>query len=277
MAAALLARGGIRAALLGASLALLVAPDKPEATVPVRHTEGLVHGFLTLRSTDGELLASGDMLQTARGSQVTNHLIFHFKDGSLHAETVVFSQRRSFQLLQYHLVQKGPSFKQPMDAVIDPKSGQVTVKYSEDAKEKTEQQQMEIPPSTANGLALTLLKNLDPATPETKVPMVAFTPKPTMVHLSIKPQGDDGFETAGAKKKATHFVVKIDIGGVKGLVAPLVGKQPPDTHVWILEGEAPAFVKSEGPLCYGCPVWRIELTSPVWPGGSAGSPASAPH
>ena len=35
--------------------------------------------------------------------------------------------------------------------------------------------------------------------------------------------------------------------------------------VWILEGEAPAFVKSEGPLYFGGPVWRIELTSPVWP------------
>jgi hypothetical protein len=47
-------------------------------------------------------------------------------------------------------------------------------------------------------------------------------------------------------------------------VAPLIGKQPPDSHVWILEGEAPAFVKSEQPLYNGGPVWRIELVSPVW-------------
>ena len=54
-------------------------------------------------------------------------------------------------------------------------------------------------------------------------------------------------------------------GGVAGVVAPLVGKQPPDSHVWVLEGEAPAFVKSEGPLAMGGDSWRIELVSPVWP------------
>jgi len=53
-----------------------------------------------------------------------------------------------------------------------------------------------------------------------------------------------------------------------GLVAPLVGKQPADTHVWILGGEAPAFVKSEGPLYVGGPIWRIELASPIWPKAS---------
>jgi len=55
------------------------------------------------------------------------------------------------------------------------------------------------------------------------------------------------------------------IGGVAGVVAPLVGKQPPETHVWILEGEAPAFLKFEGPLYEGGPIWRIELTNPTWP------------
>ncbi len=51
------------------------------------------------------------------------------------------------------------------------------------------------------------------------------------------------------------------IGGIEGKI----GKQPPDIHVWVLGGEAPAFVKMEGPLFYGGPIWRIELASPVWP------------
>jgi len=49
------------------------------------------------------------------------------------------------------------------------------------------------------------------------------------------------------------------------LIAPLVGKQPPDSHVWILGGDAPAFVKAEQALYIGGPVWRIELASPSWP------------
>ena len=49
------------------------------------------------------------------------------------------------------------------------------------------------------------------------------------------------------------------------MLAPLLGKQPPDSHVWILGEEAPAFVKAEQPLYLGGPLWRIELVSPVWP------------
>jgi len=48
-------------------------------------------------------------------------------------------------------------------------------------------------------------------------------------------------------------------------MAPLLGKQPLDIHVWILGGEVPALVKMEGPLYLGGPAWRIELACPVWP------------
>ena len=70
---------------------------------------------------------------------------------------------------------------------------------------------------------------------------------------------------AQTERKAMHYLVKIEIGGIAGAVAPLVGKQPPDSHVWVLGGDAPAFVKSEGPLALGADPWRIELVSPVWP------------
>jgi hypothetical protein len=70
---------------------------------------------------------------------------------------------------------------------------------------------------------------------------------------------------AGSTRKATHYVVHVDIKGLAGLMAELVGKQPPDSHVWIMQDEAPAFVKSESPLYPGGPLWRIELTGPTWP------------
>ena len=56
----------------------------------------------------------------------------------------------------------------------------------------------------------------------------------------------------------------VDIGGVKGAVAPIVGKQPPDTHVWIMGGKAPCFVKFEGPLYEGGPICDIDLAAPKW-------------
>src|SRR4029077_3359120 len=119
--------------------------------VAVRHTEGLVHGFLTLRTLDGSLLADGDLFQSAVGTRVTSRLVFHFKDGSLHDETAVFSQRQQFRLLSDHLVQKGPSFPRPIDMTIDAMKGQVTVRYADDhGQSKVDSQHFDLPQDLAN-------------------------------------------------------------------------------------------------------------------------------
>jgi hypothetical protein len=238
----------------------------PAETVAVLHSEGVVHGFLVLRTLAGDTLADGDLIQVARGDRVTSRLVFHFKDGSVHDETAVVSQRRNFRLLTDHLVQKGPAFQHPMEVSIDGSTGQVTVRSTDDdGKEKLVTERLDLPPDVANGLVLTLLKNLRSVASQTKISMVAATPKLRLVKLAITSQGETPFSVGGSSRKATHYVVKVEIGGAAGVVAPLVGKQPPDTHVWILGGEAPAFVKSEGPLYFGGPIWRIELVSPVWP------------
>jgi hypothetical protein len=244
---------------------LLPAAVLSQSPVAVLHTEGLVHGFLVLRTLEGDALADGEVTQVARGDRVTNHLVFRFKDGSVHEETVVFSQRNSFRVVSDHLLQKGPAFKHPMDVSIEGLTGQITVRYTDDdGKEKTVSERLKLPPDIANGMTLTLLKNIRPNVPQTTVSMVAATPKPRIVKLTISPEGEDSFSVGGSSHKATRYVIKVEIGGVAGLVAPLVGKQPQDTHVWILGGDAPAFVKLEGPLYQGGPTWRIEPTSPVW-------------
>src|ERR1700677_3002019 len=97
----------------------------------VRYAEGQVHGFLTLRTLDGALIADGDLTQASHGSAVTSRLAFHFKDGSLQDETTVFSQRGSFHLLSDHLVQKGPAFKRQVDLTINGSTGLAAVRYSD--------------------------------------------------------------------------------------------------------------------------------------------------
>jgi hypothetical protein len=233
--------------------------------IRVRHAEGVTHGFLTLRTVDGTLVANGDLIQTSAGNRVTTRLVFRFKDGSLLDETAVYSQRGTFRLLTDHLVQKGPAFPHPVDMTVDASSGQVTVRYVDDGKEKVENEQMKLPLDLANGMTLTLLKNIRPTALPEALSMVVATPKPRLVKLKLSTGGDEPFSTGSAGRSATHYVVKIEIGGLTGLIAPLIGKQPPDTHVWILQGAAPAFVKSEGPMFLGGPIWRIELASPVWP------------
>jgi hypothetical protein len=253
-----------RAAVL--AVALLITRSLTAEPVRVRFAEGLVHGFLSLRTTDGKTVADGDLIQSASGTRVTSQLIFRFKDGSIRDETTVFTQRGQFRLISDHLVQKGPTFEQPLEMTINRATGRVVVKYTNDhGEQKVEDERMQLPDDLANGLILTLLKNVAPGGVPPKLSMIAPTPKPRLVKLAITPGGSDHFSINGNGRTARHYVVKIEIGGLAGLVAPLVGKQPPDSHVWVLEGPAPAFVKSEGPLHLGGPVWRIELSSPAWP------------
>ena len=257
--------------LLVRSGIFLTAPSLIGEQVPVRHLEGRIHGFLVLRDSEDNLLASGSLLQNVTGSRVTTELSFSFKDGSVHQEIAVFSQRRVFQLLTYRLVQKGPTFKRPMNMSLNTSTGQVTIEYADDdGKQKTIRDRQKLPADLANGLIPTLLGDIDPKAQKTTLSMLVATPKPRLVKLEISPAGEDAFSVGGASAKAIRFVVKVEIGGISGVIAPLVGKQPPDTHVWMVGGKAPGFLKSEGPLFPDGPIWRIELSSPVWPKAGSG-------
>jgi hypothetical protein len=251
-------------------LLLGLAPSSGAATsappVDVVYPEGVVHGFLVLRSETGEVLADGALLQTSRGDQVTARLLFHFRDGSVHDETTIFSQRRSFRMLKDHLIQQGPSFPTSLDASFDVGKGTISVRSRKKGQdEEVVTEPMKLPPDLSNGLLFTLLKNLRPGSMKLESHFVAFTPKPRIVRLQASAAGEDAFAVGEASLKATHFVVHPELGGLTGLVAPLVGKEPPDFHVWISFSEVPALVRFEGSLYMDGPTWKIELVSPKWP------------
>ena len=255
------ARGWLLAAVI-----LLTAAAPAEPKLEVRYTEGLVRGFLVLRGTDGKVLAHGDLTQVPHAAKVTTHIVLRFEDGSEYDETVDFSQHCAFRLLNYRLVQKGPVFKVPLDMTIDGSTGKVRVRYTDDGGEKEASERFELPPDLANGMLPVLLKNIPEGTEQTSFSLIAATPKPRLVTLVITPEGEAKFLAGGVSRKATHYRIKVEIGGILGFVAPLVGKQPQDTHAWVLEGDAPGFVRLEGPLFMGGPSWTIEPASPVWQG-----------
>lgn len=236
------------------------------APVAVRYREGLLHGFLVLSTLDGTPLAEGDLSQVPHGNRITSHLTYHFRDGSVEEETTVFSQRGNFRLLSYHLVQRGPAFPHATELSIATATGQVTVNYTDDdGQEKTANEHLKLPPDLANGLVLILLKNLGDDPPSLEVSMVVATPKPRLVKLAITRSGKEPFSLAGSGREALHYTIKVEIGGIAGVLAPWLGKQPPDSHIWILGGESPTFVKSEVLSFMGGPIWRTELVAPVWP------------
>ena len=212
------------------AIALLAPAHVFAEPVSVRDAEGIVHGFLALRTMDGALLANGDLIQTSHGERVTARLIFRFKDGSIHDETAVFTQRRLFRFVSGRLVQKGPAFPQPIDMTIDAVKGDIVVRYSDDhGQRKTESEHLDVPPDLSNGLILTLLKNVRAEAAPKSLSFVAATPKPRMVKLELEVGGRERFSTGSMGRTATHYILKVDIGGLSGVLAPLLGKQPPDS------------------------------------------------
>src|SRR5438270_10140084 len=206
-----LQRSGARSTLIALLLAC-AAMLQPNAlfadTIPVRHTEGLIHGFLGVRTLEGKALADGQMTQDAQGDRVTNHLTFRFKDGSIYEDTTIFSQRGTFRLLSDHLIRRGPSFKQAMDTSIDASTGEVKVRYTKDkGKEKVIAQRMDLPPDVANGLLFTLMKDVNPSVPRTSVSLVATTRKPRLAKLAILPHGDEPFTSGSFRLKAISEAV----------------------------------------------------------------------
>jgi hypothetical protein len=244
--------------ILGILLTVRLAQGEP---IAVRHPQGSAHGFLALKTLDGVRIATGDVTQLVRGDRVTSRLIFRFRDGSIDDETTVFTQRGIFRLISDHHIQRGPSFPKPIDVFINALTGEVT-SHSEDRT--VTPGHLDLPTDVSNGLPPNLLMNVLPSAAETKISFVAPTKKPRLIHLSIKNAGAAPFTIGGTARKAINYIVHVELGGVAGVVAPIVGKEPSDYHIWILGGEAPAFIREEGQLYEGGPVWRIEQISPTF-------------
>jgi hypothetical protein len=256
----------LTALVCGLSFVASYAAAEP---VHVRHPEGTLHGFLSLTTETGQVVASGDLIEIVRGDRVTSRLTFHFKDGSLDDETTVFTQRGVFRLISDHHIQRGPYFPTQLDMNIDVAKGTVVTRWKgKDGKEQDSTEHMKLPSDLYNGLVTPVVKNLNPDAPETKVSMIVSTPKPRIVTLLMRPLGTAPFSLAGFARKSLHYEIKIELGGIVGLIAPVVGKAPPDIYMWIEGGEVPIFLRETGPLFEEGPVLTINLIGPTWPENS---------
>lgn len=227
--------------------------------VPVRFLQGSSHGYLALRTLDGKLVATGEEVQTVRGDRVTSRLTFHFRDGSVDDDLTVFTQRQFFHLISDHHVQRGPTFPEPLDFLLDGVTGNVTARSGDG---KVTEKHFDLPQDVSNGLPPNLLLSILPTAPSTTISYVVPSVKPRLIHLVIKPNDNTPFTVGSLQRKATDYTIHVELGGAAGVIAPLIGKEPPDYHIWIQSGAPPAFIREEGPLYQGGPIWRMETITP---------------
>lgn len=232
--------------------------------IPVLQRQGAMHGFLVLRSGDRKIIAAGDEVNVVEGNQIHSRLVLRFRDGSIEDERAVFRQGKVFELVSDHHVQKGPSFPQPLDMTVDVPTGKVTWRQVKDGRSEVKTEDMDLPSDLANGMMALVVQNFPPAKAEMKVSYLVAAAKPRLIKLSVKPDGEDVCRIGGVSRRAERFKVHVEFGGIAGVVAPLVGKEPPDIELWALKEEFPAFLKMRGPLFLNGPTWELELSSPVW-------------
>jgi hypothetical protein len=248
---------------------LVTSPYASGQPVPATHKQGSRHGFLLLKSEDGKVIAIGDQINDVHGDEVRSSLVFHFRDGSIDDETTTFRQGSVFHLLRDHHVQKGPSFPEPLDMTVNVPAGEVTWREIKDGKDEVKTEHMNLPLGLVNGMMSLVVENSPAKTVEWKTSYLTLASKPRVVKLSIKPDGEDRVLVGGASRRSNRFNVHIDIGGVAGVIAPVIGKQPSDIKLWIMDGTIPAFVKMEGALNQRGPTWTMVLTSPMWPSNAS--------
>ncbi len=132
--------------LLVAVLTFSPASFAAADVVKVRYPESTAHGFVILRDLAGKTLARGELTQWPERDGFVNRLVFRFNDGSLYDEQLRFSQKTVLRLLEYHLVQRGPSFKEASDVKFDGSGRyQARQRSSPDAEEESASGTVEIP------------------------------------------------------------------------------------------------------------------------------------
>jgi len=246
--------------LVAVLFAIALDTATPAEPIPVKHMQLPNHGFMVARSEAGKIIARFEFLQVVQGNEVTMRLTYRFLDGSIDEETTTFTQQGAFRLVRNHHIQKGQFFAKPVDFTVDAATGIATSStVDKNGKLHVESEHMGLPDDLANGFVGTLLLNVPHDTTPFRVGILAPISGGRLIRILISPEGEQPFHMAGQTLKATVFRIHPELGGIVGVIAQLIGLQPKDVMVWVLEGEAPAVVRTVGQLGGYGPVISSEL------------------
>jgi len=228
--------------------------------ISAKHIQLPMHAFMVTRSETGKIIARTEFTQVVQGDEVTMRLTSHFVDGSIDDETTTYKDRGTLRLVRDHHIQKGPFFAKPFDFAVEAATG-IAISRTTDRNSKihVESEHMDLPDDLANGFVGTLLLNVPHNTAPFRVGILAPIGGGRLIRILISPEGEQSFHMGGQTLKATVFRIHPELGGIAGLIAQLIGVQPKDVMVWVLEGEEPAVVRIVGQLGGYGPVVSSEL------------------
>jgi hypothetical protein len=126
-------------------------------------------------------------------------------------------------------------------------------------KIRVESTHIDLPDDLTNGFVGTLLVNVPPNTAPFRVGILVPVFGGRLIRILISSDGEQPFQKAGQTLEATVFRIHPELGGFLGMIATLVGIQPKDVMVWVLEGEKPAVMRVVGQLGGFGPVISSEL------------------
>ncbi|MGA2728409.1 MAG: hypothetical protein ABSE96_11380 [Terracidiphilus sp.] len=241
---------------------LAIALCRPAAhaeQITVKHVQLPMHRFMVARSESGQIIADVEFSQAVQGDQVTMHVIYRFVDGSIDDEETTYMQQGTFRLVRDHHVQIGPFFSKPLDFSVDASTDMLTSRTDKNGKIHVESKHMHLPDDLANGIVGTLLLNVPHNTTPFRVGMLTPVAGGRLIRLLISPEEEQTVHLAGQTVKATVFRVHPELGGIVSVIARLLGLQPKDVMVWVLEGDEPAVAVVVGQLGGSGPVVSADL------------------
>ena len=243
-----------------AFLAILLSTAAPAEPISVKHIQLPRHEFMVARSETGKIIARVEFTEDVQGDDVTMRLTYRFVDGSIDDETTTYTQQGTFRLVRNHHIQQGPFFAKPIDFAVEAATGTATTRTTDkNGKIQVESEHIDLPDDLANGFVGTLLLNVSSNSAPFRAGILTPVFGGRLIRILISPQGEQPFQRAGQTLKATVFRIHPELSGILGMLATLLGLQPKDVTVWVLEGETPAVTRVVGQLGGSGPVLSSEL------------------
>lgn len=228
---------------LAAALALVLAAP---AAVTVREPPATLHGFPSLSDLAGNVIADGELAQTLRGRTLRVRLRWAFRDGRTVVEEGEFEVGR--QLVQRRFSwreSRGGVELRRFEADLVAGKGSAARRRANGEVDRDEAE-LDLPEGGAfagYGVALAVSQlGLAPGA-EAELGFVAFAPKPRVVTLGVKREGEERIVAHGRTIPTDRYELRAKLPFPISVVV-----DPPDAHLWFTRAPPAALVRARQTL-----------------------------